>query len=163
MTTLGVGDAAEQLAATISELRGGNLDELLPTQYDWTTTRIVPVIVTAETVPLVWNMWHRFEALAQPIAALPMQDQIARIRLLDIADVERLPDLVQVADAGAVFLQWANNAETFERPLLRHLNVAGHELSNDFLRCRYGTVMKLLAERHGLDASKLDFLQDGSP
>ena len=87
-------------------------------------------------------------------------NQIARIRLLDIADVERLVDLVQVADASAVFLEWANNMETFERPLLRHLNVAGLELSNSFLQRRYGTVMKLLADRHGLDASKLDFLQD---
>ncbi|MCZ6652006.1 MAG: hypothetical protein O7D91_03150 [Planctomycetota bacterium] len=162
LVDIGVGDAAEQIADTINELRGGNLDELLPTQYDWTTTRIVPVVITAETVPLVWNMWHRFEALAQPIAALPMQDQISRIRLLDIADVERLPDLVQVADASAVFLEWANNPETFERPLLRHLNVAELELSNSFLQRRYGTVMKLLADRHGLDASKLDFLEDES-
>ena len=42
LVDIGVGDATEQIADTISELRGGNLDELLPAQYDWTTTRIVP-------------------------------------------------------------------------------------------------------------------------
>lgn len=156
LESIGVGDAAEQLAATISELRNGNLDKFLGKHYDWTITPIIPMIVTAETVPLVWNMWRRFETLTQPIAALPMQDQLTRVRFLDIADVERLPDLVHMADVCGVFLEWANNAETFELPLLRHLNVAGHQLSNDFLLRRHGTIMRFLAERHGLDASKLD-------
>jgi len=159
---LGVPEAAEQLAATISELRRGDLNELLGRQYDWTSTPIIPVIITADTVPLVWNMWAQLQGLTRPISELPMQDQIARVRFLDIEDAERLPELVQVTDVARLFLEWANHEETFERPLLRHLNVAEIQYGNAYLRRRYEPVMRRLADRHGLDATKLDFSHDGA-
>ncbi len=157
LRAIGVDEAAEQLAATITELRQGALDAQLGRQYDWTSTYIVPVVITAETVPLVWNIWRQFENLTRPIAELPMQDQISRPRFLDISDVERLPDLAESVDIGRVLVDWANHPETFERSFFRHLGVARIDHGSRFLRTRYARAMHFLADRVGLDASKLGF------
>lgn len=157
LRSLGIADASKQIASTIVEMRAGEFDSLLGKQYDWTTTRIIPVVFIAEAVSLVAEIRDELKVMFHPITGLPIQDQIVRPRILDIRELEMLACCRTHFDTSSILLEWASNVGTFDKPLLRHLNVAGIRPRGEFLMQRVVAPMRTLANRCGIDPSKLDF------
>lgn len=145
--------AARQISSTVESLRLGELE--LPCQFDWTVTRIVPIVILEEELPLMGKSWPIFESIMSPVFDVPMQELIARPRFITLEEAERLPDMAKVCDLAKECLRWAYDDFLFEYSIKHYFWEKKIGYSNDLLKERYATVVAALAERLGLDKSKL--------
>lgn len=150
--------AAKQISKTIVALRAMRIaDDRIP-DYDWTISKIIPIIVTIEQLPQMWKMWRLYSPLIESIEQQPMSELIARTRFISMRDLELFPDLVDVCDLGRVLWQWANDEEHFECPLLFYCKRKAIPFRHRFLFERFREVSEALADRFGLDKSELTSL-----
>lgn len=148
--------AVNQLASTISDLRDGKLDDRLPFRYDdWTTTMIVPAVISLEKVPLVEGSWRMVEPLTAPLSSLGMSDQIAPLRILHITDFEALLEHAAEREIGQVLLRWARHPTQFERTFLTFAESEALQPQPVRLRQRLAEPMRLVARRLGIPEERL--------
>ena len=153
---IGIPKAISQLEATIRELRGEHIVlPSLPT-CDWTTTSIIPVIVTEEWVPQIPGCWDAFYApLCTGLDELTAAGPLAKLRLLTIDDVERLPDLRAPCDLATMLFRWGVDRSLMELSWGSFLKTQDVHYECLFIPGRFLETMKTLARRLGEDESKL--------
>lgn len=112
--TIELPKAISQIAKTIQALRNGDIDVPgLPA--DWTTTPIIPVIITEERLPQVQGCWEPLYApMMQPFEDLHGAGPIAPLRLLAIEDLEIVPNVALPDDFGTTCLKWAHDPDLRE-------------------------------------------------
>ncbi len=165
LTNVGMPRAVDQLVSTIYALRTANIVYAPPTgnavrpsmpSYDWTITPIIPVIVTEEQMPQVPGCWDAFYApLCAKLDELTAAGPLAKLRLLTVGDVERLPDLRAPHDLATMFVHWG--ADPNLRELTWHSFLATQHVNfhGSFILGRFVNTLKSLAQRLGLDETKL--------
>lgn len=117
---------------------------------DWTSTAILPVVVTQEEVALLPGVWKHYRTLMQDLHDLPMQDQILPARFLCTRDIERLPDLVQHHDVMRLLAEWAHHPQYNECTLAHFLQETGKEVFPNFMKARLQHAISYLADELGL-------------
>lgn len=111
-----VPSAIEQLEGTIDALRSGDICAPGMPTFDWTTTPIVPVIVTEERMPWVPGCW---DELYQPMMS-GLEERsggagpLAPLRLMTVGEVEQLPEFELPCEFAAMLMQWANDPRRTE-------------------------------------------------
>ncbi|MEE8170099.1 MAG: hypothetical protein V3T70_06085 [Phycisphaerae bacterium] len=153
---LGITKGASQIADTIRALRRYGIPGIGLPEYDWTTTTIVPVIVTKEKIPLVWGLRRVYEPLLADILNLPLHDQICPTRFISIADVEGIPDLARRTEFADVLIQWASDTTSQECPLSHYLTRQNMSVTRQhFWKHSVLPMMELLIQHFGLDRAKV--------
>jgi|GEM_PF-4458400 len=154
---LNIKKAVGQIENTIRMLRASELACTRMPNYDWTCTRIVPLIVTIEAIPRVPGLSDFFAPLFQPLTQVAMSELVSSPRLISIEDLDVVPDLALNEDFGQVMLQWAHDLETQDWPLEVHLSHSNIIIDRAYFRERFHSTVKSVCERFGLDARKLRF------
>lgn len=160
LTRLGVEQAAQQVASTIRALRSFELEPPGMPRFDWTTTTILPVIVTLERLPLMWKVWPLYDALTKPLLDLGQSCPIARVRFLSIGDVEEMPDCAAQHDLSSILLKWSADSEYFECPLSSFLGSRHIEYRRTRAKQRICEAMRFLVQKFDLDDSMVNWPQE---
>jgi len=112
---IGIPNAINQLESTISAIRKQNIVAPLIPSYDWTITPIVPLIVTEEQIPQVPGCWDAFYGpFCTKLDELSAGGPLAKLRLLNIRDVERLPDMQAPHDLATMLIRWGTDPDLME-------------------------------------------------
>lgn len=145
------------MITTINALRRGelSLDNVPP--YDWTTTRIMPVIITEEKLPQAPLLWeHLYAPFDEPFGAVRGgAGAVERLRLISIDEVESIPEIESTVDLATLMYRWAARPEYFELPWMLYLDLSGIKTNKSFIPARFFEAAKFLADGLGLDSSKL--------
>lgn len=153
---IGIPNAVNQLASTVRALRAGEIHAPAMSAYDWTITPIIPVIVTEERIPQVPGCWDAFcRPMCGPLANLDGAGPLRSLRLLNIVDVETIPDLEASDDLGALFIRWGADPRHMELPWGNFLATQHVRLRNRFIPDRYFDAARFLARRLDLDETQL--------
>lgn len=153
---IGIPNAINQLESTIRALRARNVVAPSMPSYDWTTTPIIPVIVTEEQMPQVPGCWDAFYGpFCSDLDDLKAAGHVAKLRLLTIRDVERLPDLRAPHDLATMFIRWGANRSLMELTWSSFLSKQGVSFQCSFIPGRFRETIKYLARRLGLDETRL--------
>lgn len=148
--------AINQLESTVRALRGGDIVAPSMPSYDWTVTPIVPVIVTEEQMPQVPGCWDAFYGpLCAKLDGLTAAGPLAKLRLLTIRDVERIPDVQGPHDLATMFIRWGADPSLMELTWGSFLSKQGINFQRFFIPGRFCKTMKFLARRLGLDETRL--------
>lgn len=156
--SVGLKKAVGQIESTIKALRNFNLKPLGLGYYDWTTTPIIPLVVTDEEYPLFPQCWRfLYEEVEKPLMLLNSGvGPVGRLRILSIDEVEMLPDLTGSIDFATLLLQWGSDPSKFEYPFRNYLLECNqNHVSNDFMYKRWREVCQTLADRLGFDTLKI--------
>ncbi len=129
-----IGKANRQIANTITSLWNGTSFSDPFGVRDWTTTHIVPIVVTWERVPLVWLREKLFDTVESPVNDLPKRGQVAAVRYLTARDVESLWGLQGNKSIGQLFATWSNEPNTKDRPFYEFLRGEGVKPSQEWLK-----------------------------
>ncbi len=152
----GIPKAVDQIASTIGLLRRGTLTFPGLPAYDWTTTPIIPVIITEEEAPQAPFLWERlYKPFNRPLEALQGAGPIVRLRFLSIDEVETLPEVESQIDLATLMYRWAANVEYHELPWLAYLDATGTRTTGRVIHDRFVEAMSFLTERLDLDVEPL--------
>ena len=158
---IGMPNAVRQLEATIKALRSYEIQASGMPEYDWTTTPIIPLIVTEEQMPWVPGCWDAlYSPLCKGLDRLNGAGPLARLRILTANEVEYLPDIQDPRDFATMLFQWAANPELRELTWWWFLSTQNVRMGSDFIRRRYFETIDFLARRLGLDESQLKAPKD---
>lgn len=153
---IGIPNAIDQLESTIRALRAGNVVAPSMPSYDWTTTPIIPVIVTEEQMPQVPGCWDEFYGpFCSDLDDLKAAGHVAKLRLLTIRDVERLPDLRAPHDLATMFIRWGADRSLMELTWGSFLAKQSVSFQRSFIPGRFCETIKYLARWLGLDETRL--------
>jgi hypothetical protein len=124
--------------------------------YDWTITPIIPVIVTEEQMPQAPGCWDVFYSpLCVKLNELTAAGPLGKLRLLNVGDVERLPDLRTPYDLATMFLRWGADQDVRELTWNSFLATQHVDFHGSSMVGRFLATLKFLARRLGLDETKL--------
>jgi hypothetical protein len=161
---VGMPRAIDQLESTVRALRVGDVrfdagteDVVVPSMpsYDWTITPVIPVIVTEEQMPQAPGCWDTFySSLCGKLYELTAAGPLGKLRLLNVGDVERLPDLRAPDDLATILIRWG--ADPSLRDLTWNSLLATECVNSDgsFMLGRFIDMVKFLAGRLGLDENR---------
>jgi hypothetical protein len=149
--------AVGQIASTIEALRNFDLKTLNLGYYDWTTTPIIPLVVTEEKYPLFPLCWKSlYGKVEKPLKLL--QDgsgRVGRLRILSLDEIEMVPSLKGSIDFATLLLQWGSDPSKFEYPFRNYLHSCNNHLSDDFMKARWDDALRILADQVGFNGSKI--------
>jgi hypothetical protein len=147
---IGIPNAINQLESTISAIRRQDIVSPSMPSYDWTITPIVPVIVTEEQMPLVPGCWDVFYGpFCAKLDGLTAAGPLAKLRLLTIRDVERLPDMQAPHDLATMLIRWGSDPSLMELTWGSFLSKQGVNFQRFFIPGRFCEMMKYFARRLG--------------
>jgi hypothetical protein len=153
---VGMARAVDQLASTTRLLRAGEIMPASMPSYDWTITPIIPVIVTEEQMPQVPGCWDLlYDPLCAELNELTGAGPLGRLRLLTVADAERLPDLRASDDLATMLIRWGANQSLRDLTWSSFLATKPVSFLGSFMVGRFIETLKFLARRLGLDEAKL--------
>jgi len=153
---IGIPNAINQLESTVRALRRRDILSPSMPSYDWTVTPIVPVIVTEEQIPQVPGCWDAFYGpFCAKLNELTDAGPLAKLRLLTIRDVERLPDMRAPHDLATIFIRWGADPSLMELTWGSFLSKQGVSFQCSFIPGRFREMIKYLARRLGLDETRL--------
>lgn len=156
LNKIGMPNAINQIASTIRAIRAGEIIAPSMPSYDWTITPIIPVIVTEDRMPQVPGCWDAFYSeMSKPLDDLSGAGPLCRLRLLNIADVEKIADLESSDDLGTLFIRWSTDSPVTELAWVSYLNTQDVGYRRRFVPDRYFETIKFLTQRLGLDESKI--------
>lgn len=163
---VGLAKSIAQIGETIKALWNGSLAiDSLRAKYDWTTTRIIPVVVTDENFPLFAGCWDSlYRDLEKPLTALGSgRGSVARLRFLAIDDFEMLPDIVDKEDVAGILLRWGNSNDCYETSLKNYLFEVSIRGNLNWCMSGLKTGFSILANRLGLELDNPAFPTSSDP
>lgn len=153
---IGVDRAVAQIAATIQALRRGVIELPDTSNIDWTTTAIVPLIITEERTAQVFGGWDSLYAdFDRPLEGLRGIGPLGRLRLLSLDELEMLPDLDFSLDFGALLYSWGDVEAHRDLTWASYLSTRSVAARYEYVPKQFGRVMQALATRLGLDPNKI--------
>lgn len=108
LESMGIGEAASQIAASIGLIRESRVLIAELHAIDWTRTIVVPVVITLESLPRFPGCGRLYDPLTKPITDLGRGLPTAAVRFLDAGDIELIPDLSAFREIGNLLLRWSN-------------------------------------------------------
>jgi hypothetical protein len=160
LAALRIGEAADQIANTITELRSYTLKPPGLHELDWTRTRIVPVVVSTEKLPQVYGMKQCYDQVSQSLNKLALQSQLVPLRVLNIAEIERFPDLGKKHHLSTLLSRWATDPQFAEWPFGMYLSNEDFLCQQEYMKAAYGDVLRSLGSHHGFSPESMRFLQE---
>ncbi len=152
---VGLPKALRQIAGTIGALRRGEI-QVPDLPEDWTTTHVVPVVVTDERLPQVPGCWDKFYAtLMEPLDELKGAGPIAPFRLISLDDLESVIDLRVDDDLGSLCLKWAHEPKLKDVPFPWYLHACGIKWDCPAIKDRFLKTMYVLAGNLGMNVEDL--------
>ncbi len=156
LNRIGMPNAVNQIASTIRAIRAGEVSAPSMPSYDWTTTPIVPLVVTEELMPQVLWCWETFYApMTNPLEELTGGGPVGKLRFLTIDEVETVQDLSAPIDLGTLLYRWGGNPDYTEHTWDQFLAAQEVSYQNRFIAKNYRSMMRFLARRLDLDESLL--------
>ncbi len=156
LLSIGMPNAINQLTSTVSAIRKSRIGAPFMPSYDWTITPIVPVIVTEEQMPWVPGCWDAlYGPLCEHLDGLTGAGPLARLRLLTVTEIERLPDLQLADDFATMLIRWGADRSLTELTWGGFVAMQDVRRRRDFIPSRFLATLKFLARRLGLDEAKL--------
>lgn len=166
---IGMPHALEQLESTIRALRAGEIKYAAQTEngvkpimpsYDWTITPIIPVIITEEQMPQAPGCWATLYApLCAGLDELTPAGPLGKLRLLNVGDVERLPALQMPDDFATMLIRWGADPSLRDLSWSSFLATQAASCQGSFMIRRFVDMLKFLAQRLGLDETKIGCVQ----
>lgn len=153
LVKLGVEEAFEQLADTVSRLRSYKWPIPGCPNIDWTSVPIIPVLVTDEHLPLFPLAWGTlYESFHSCLTELNGgQGTVCKARLLNIEELEMFPDLSGEYCIAKLLAEWSRDADMFELAFSNFLDSKNIRISSTWIKSRSTEAIQYLSDVLGLN------------
>jgi hypothetical protein len=147
-----VGTATNQLFQTIEDLRLNKVCHPELKGIDWTTTTIIPVIVSEEvlpSVPLIWeNLYSKFDDILRSLDG--GAGRVAHLRFLSIEDLFKILNVSHITDIGHLLSVWGQQENIRSNSLQNALLVLHHKYELSYELTEYEKIKAFALDRLNL-------------
>ena len=153
---IGIPKAVKQVSTTMQALRNGTLPIAGLPAYDWTTTPIVPLVVTEERTPQVPMVWEQlYGPFDRPLETDRAAGPVGKLRLLSVDEVETLPDITGAEGFASLLYRWGSTPDYYDMPWLAFLDTRGIRWTGQYVQSQFLETMRFLAGRLGLNRNAI--------